>query len=33
MLLLFVYREMEKNLMEACSPERAQDLIYSFTFA
>lgn len=30
MFLLFVYRETEKNLMEACSPERPQEIIHSF---
>lgn len=30
MFLLFVSRETEKNLMEACSPERAQEIIHSF---
>lgn len=30
MFFLFVYRKTEKNLMDACSPERAQDIIHSF---
>lgn len=31
--LLFVYRETKKKLMEAFPPERAQEIIHSFTFA
>lgn len=32
MVSLLVNREAEKNLMDACSPERAQEIIHSFTF-
>lgn len=32
-MLLFVYRETKKKLIEAFSPERAQEIIHSFAFA